>query len=381
MAFKRSETDKRRVVIVDYNHLAHTYLHGGASRLSHTVNIGGVNQVVDTTIPTYTIKSIFRWANKGQNPTAVCFDSPCGCRKAYIAQQNLGIENGAGAGEYKGGRASLDGSVFDSINMTANLLRQAGVCCYKLENYEADDLVAACVKRAKEMYPDLPIDVICNDADLLPLVNEQVSVFYRSRKFTFAESKDIEKKHYVQVMPSNYQDLIEDMSAYKNLKVPYNTLLLAKLLRGDKSDNIKGHPDIKPKLYKELIALMEANPDIDLSNLFRYTDPVPVCYTLDKSRQLTEDEVRGMKKGEYLVEYHGNEQYQKMIKTLSEYLTDDIIEHIEKVYWGINLNTPFTTLGDTFNRFPAKIVNDITGFDAGKLQQEVSKLGIHLPMV
>ena len=126
---------------------------------------------------------------------------------------------------------------------------------------------------------------------------------------------------------------------------------------------------------------MESNPDIDLGNLFRYTEPIPVCYTLDKSRQLTEEEVRSMKKGEYLVEYHGNEQYQKMINTLSEYLTDDIIEHVEKVYWGINLNTPFTTLGDTFNRFPAKIVNDITGFDAGALQQEVSKLNIRLPMV
>ena len=381
MSFVRSETDNRRVIIVDYNHLAHTYLHGGAARLTHTVNINGVNHTIDTTIQNYTIKAIFRWANKGQNPTAVCFDSPCACRKAYIAQQGLGIDTGAGAGEYKGGRSSLDSSVFDSINMTANMLQRAGVCCYKLNNFEADDLVAACVKRAKEQYPDLPIDVICNDADLLPLVDEQVSVFYRSRKYTFAESKDIEKPHYIQVMPSNYQDLIEDMSAYKNLKVPYNTLLLAKLLRGDKSDNIKGHPDIKPKIYKELISLMESNPDIDLGNLIRYTEPVPVIYTLDKSRVLTQEEAMKLDRNEYIVEYKGNEQYDKMIEVLSEYLTEDVIEHIKKVYWGINLNTPFTTLGERFNRTPAKIVNDIKGFSAGALQQECSKLNIKLPMV
>ena len=43
------------------------------------------------------------------------------------------------------------------------------------QDYEADDLIGALVRRLKVSEPNTPIDVICNDSDLLPLVDEQVS--------------------------------------------------------------------------------------------------------------------------------------------------------------------------------------------------------------
>jgi DNA polymerase-1 len=375
--FKRSETDKRRVVIVDYNHLVHRFTYGGAPSFTHTVKLNGVPTTIDTTIQTHTIKAIYRWSNKGQNPTAVCFDSPCRCRKGYIAKAGIGISTGAGAGEYKGGRSSLESSVFESITMTQNMMRQAGISCYKADNYEADDLVFAVVKKAKEQYPDLPIDVICNDADLLPLVDEQVSVFFRSVKYTFATDKSIEKTHYVQVTPDNYQDMIQGMTAYKNLIVPYNTLLLMKLLRGDKSDNIAGHKAMKPMKCKKLIADMESD-GVLTPDLFTYREMTPICYDLQTGAELTKEQVMGMERGTYRIEYVEHPETEKMFDILSNYLEEDVVDYARKVYRGINLNVPFTDLGEGFNRYPAKITKDIMGYSAGALQQQCSELGIHL---
>ena len=61
MAFEQNLSDKRRIVIVDFLHLAYNYAFGGAKALSSTLEINGVPQVVDTTIPAYTIKTLHRW--------------------------------------------------------------------------------------------------------------------------------------------------------------------------------------------------------------------------------------------------------------------------------------------------------------------------------
>lgn len=336
---------QKRVLIVDYNHLAHTYLHGGAAPLSHTVMVGGKPQIVDTTIQAYTIKAIHRWANKGQNPTAVCFDSPCKCRKAYFAKKGGVDEKGTAMG-YKSARENLPPRAFDAINMTSQILKMGGVCCYKANNYEADDLVYACVQRAKQDYPDLPIDIVCNDADLLPLVDDQVSVFFRSRKYTYAKSKDIEKAHYIQVTPSNFQEVCEGISQYKNLIVPYNSLLLAKLLRGDKSDDIAGHPDWKPKMYKQLIGLLDENAE-DFSGAFRYG---------------------------------GEAQLDVICNMLDKYIDEADLDHIRFVYRGMDLNGGFEGLPEGYNRKPAVLSTAIKEYNMGELQREASKLNIRLPI-
>lgn len=340
--------------------------------------INGKPQVIDTTIPNYTIKAIHRWSNKGQFPVAVCFDSPCRCRKGYFAKTGV-ISDVVGGIDYKGGRRSLESTVFDGINMTSQLMKNSGISCYKAENYEADDLVFACVKKAKEQYPDLPIDIVCNDTDLLPLVDDQVSVFFRSRKYTWAEDKSIEKQHYVQVTPYNYQSVVEGLSSYKNLVVPYNTVLLIKLLRGDKSDNILGHTLAKPKVCKQLMADMQ-NDGVNIGDMFRYREMIPVCYDLTTGVELTKDEVLAREKGTYRVEYKNSPETEEMFDTLSKYLVPELVEHARKVYRGINLNVPFTDLGNGFDRFPARVTKDITGYSAGALQQQVSALNIKLPL-
>lgn len=368
---------QKRVIIVDYNHMAHTYMNSH-HRLSKTVMVNGRAQLIDTTIQNGTIKNIHRWSNGGAFPTAVCFDSPVPSRKAYFSKAfNMGVD---GDKAYKGGRASMSGEMFEAIEMTKDILISAGVSCYKGNNYEADDLVFACVQKAKEDYPDYPIDIITNDADLLPLVDNQVSVFLRSKKMTWAESKDLEKPHYIQVTPANYQEVIQDLSSYRKFLIPYNSLLLHKLLRGDTSDNISdGIKDIKklfpPTKYNALIEnLIDCN--VDLSKLFRYGK----CRETLVSIKTGEVVDMSHDKDDIAIRYDDPQELEDMVNVLCWYIPDDdVIEHIKKMYRGMNLNQAYPGLGSVSRR-PAKIKAPIKTFNEVELQAKVSRLDINLKL-
>ena len=367
----------KRVIIVDYNHLVHTYMNSN-HRLSKTVMINGKPQLIDTTIQNGTIKAIHRWSNGGSNPTAVCFDSPVPARKAYFAKAfNMAVE---GDRAYKGGRSSMSGDMYDAIGMVKDLLVSAGVSCYKGHNYEADDLVFACVQRAKVDYPDYPIDIITNDADLLPLVDDQVSVFLRSKKMTWAESKDLEKPHYVQVTPKNYQDVVESLSSYKKFSIPYNSILFHKLLRGDTSDNISdGIKDIKklypPTKYNSLIEDLITH-GVDLSTLFKYGKCKETLVSIKTGEVVGKDHDRS----DMAIRYEDPQELEDMINVLCWYIEDEnVLEHIRKIYRGINLNQAYPGLG-SISRKPARLKDKISSFNEVELQSKVAPLGINLKL-
>lgn len=377
--FVRSETDTRRVVIVDVSHLFFKFAYGGASGLSATINVDGVPKRVDTTLPTYTIKQIHRWSNFGFNPTVVCFDG-AGCsrsRKAYFAKYN-GIREGAEPVGYKGTRESQDSRFYDGVNITHNLLMQGGVTCLKADGYEADDLIKAAVDKAKVQYPNLPIDVITGDQDLVPLVDDQVSVFLASRKITWAENKDIEKRNYVQLTPDNMQSYVEGLTEFKGLIMPYNTVLLKKLLRGKKADEIPAYPKFTPTKYNKLVTQL-IEDGYDLSDLFRYDEPIAtICYR-GTEEPIPEDMIDSVPREQKMIKFSEPPCLTKLCNILSDYLDEDIINHIRFIYTGVNLNGAFVGLPDGFNRRPATITADINGYDAGKLQQAVSLVQIRLP--
>ena len=88
--FRKSETDGRRVRIIDVTHMFYKYANGGMPHLSANVMMNGQLVRVDTTLPSGVIKAIHRWSRQGYNPTVVCFDSK-GCsrsRKAYFTQHS-----------------------------------------------------------------------------------------------------------------------------------------------------------------------------------------------------------------------------------------------------------------------------------------------------
>lgn len=379
--FQKSLTDKRRVIIVDVTHLFYKYQYGtGGMNLSTTIMVDGIPKIVYTNLATLTIKALHRWANGGYNPLVVCFDG-AGCaksRKAYFTKESQGKTTEPVA--YKSTRDSQNSSFYEDINLTMNLLLKGGVTCLKAEGYEADDLIKAAVDKAKLDYPDLPIDIITSDQDLLPLVDEQVSVFIQSKKLTWAESKDIEKRNYFQVTPDTYQDYIEGLSEFKGLSIPYNCVLLKKLLRGKKADNVPAYPKFTPTKFNNLIGSL-IEDGYDLSELFRYDLPIVTIKHKVTGLELTGTDLENTPPEMRVFSYSEPPTLTKMCRVLGDYLEPDIIDHIRMIYNGVNLNGVFQGLGEVFNRRPAKITAQIKGYEFSKLAQAVSILKINLPVI
>lgn len=376
-----------RVIIVDFNHQVHTYFHSN-HRLSVRLVVNGEVVEKDTTIQNGCLKNIHRWSNGGSNPTAICFDRPVPARKGYWQSAFDDMKVGSGA-EYKGSREKMPDAMFEGISDCETLLRQAGVACFAKANFEADDLVFACVKRAKEKYPELPIDVITNDADLLPLVDEQVSVFIRSRKTTYAEEKSLEKTHYVQVTPRNFQAVVEDLSAYKGFIIPYNSLLLHKLLRGDASDGFQRKEISKlfPKTsWNAMIADMLAK-DVNFEEVFRYGEPIYEIYNKDTGETFNESMEEAVKSGiksSLRKRLHDSEEWEAIdyILRLCTSLDDSQIETVRKVYLGMNLNQPYVGTSDILTRHAYRVGQtenvDIGTFSEIELQKVLNPLKIRL---
>lgn len=376
--FIRDVSDKRRVTIVDVAGLFYKFAFGGASSLSATLMVDGRPQVVDTTLPAYTLKLLHRWSAGGFNPTAICFDSIGSnrCRKAYFAANQPAGGQSVG---YKESRSFNDDRFFTGVNITHNLLVQGGVCALRAEGYEADDLIKAAVDKAKETYPHLPIDVITGDQDLIPLVDDQVSVFIASRRMTWAEEKSLEKRGYVQLTPNNYQSYVETLSEFKGLEVPYNTVLLKKLLRGKKADDVPGYKGFTPTKFNNLIASLQ-DECYDLSSLFRYGNPIKrVCYK-GTGEEVPDDLIASTPREQMMLKFEDPVELTQMCDVLSRFLDEEIIEHVKYIYRGVNLNTAFVDVPEQFKRKPAVISAPIEGYIASQLQKAVSVVRINLPV-
>jgi DNA polymerase-1 len=367
---------EERVLIIDFNHIAHTYAHSQV-RLSSQVVQAGITKVVDTTIPNFSIKLINKWSRGGMYPTVVCFDSPVISRKMYFANAfNMSADT---ADAYKAGRSHMESMFYTSIELTKNLLARAGVKCLQANNYEADDLIFACIVKAKQDYPNAAIDVVTNDADLLPLVDDKVSVFIRSRVNTYAVRPELEKAHYIQVVPENYSRVVEDMSAYRNFRIPYNSILLHKLLRGDTSDNIPGvKKKYPPKKYSAMIEAMLAD-GVDFENTFRYGICPKTYYNTFTGQVITREEALA-NQGNSKVVYQTPVELANILAVLDKYTNGDreTLEHVEKAYLGFNLNQAYVGLGSS-SRHSAVIRDTIPRYNEINLIKVAAELSIRVP--
>ena len=222
-----------RYILIDFAHIAYKFYYG-ANRLSSMVNINGVNTEIDTTIAYGTIRLLNKYGERG-----------------------------------KGTRNSMADSMKSAIDVSIDLLAKAEAAQYRKLGYEADDMIYNIVKRIKEVDDITPIDIITGDADMLPLVDDQVSVYMKGTR-TFAFPNSPEYKGYYQVTPNSWEAYLKSTSAYKDYLIPYNSMLLFKLMKGDKSDNIpattKGYGG---KGYSALMQKM-LNDGVDFPNVFRY---------------------------------------------------------------------------------------------------------------
>lgn len=298
-----------RYVLIDYQHLAHKFR--TAEALYATVKIKdeyGVERPerIDTTIPNYTIKNIYSISGKGEHYTGIFFEGGNSKRRAYFAQTQDGFD---GLG-YKGNRQRQTGPFYKGIDMAIRLMLNAGVSLYRQKGYEADDLIISMVRKIKSVDTVTPIDIITNDSDLLPLVDDQVSVYIRSTR-QFSVDGSPTHRLYFQVTPETWDDYLSYASAYRDYIIPYNSMLLFKLIRGDKTDNIVGScKGYGPKKYSEVMEQMLAD-EVDFPNIFRYG--------------VDFDEV--------------------MRPVLENYFTDEQVDHMKFIYTGVtpeycNLQVP-----------------------------------------
>ena len=380
-----AEQAERHVVIVDFNHMVHTY-YNSQHRLSIKVVVNGEQEDKDTTVQSGTLKSIFRWSNHGYNPTAVCFDRPVIQRKVFFQTAFPDMVVGSGK-EYKGNRERMPEAMMEASRDVQGILQSAGVSCYAQNGYESDDIIMACIKRAKVKYPGMHIDIVTNDADLLPLVDDTISVYLRSKKGTFAENKKFEKTHYIEVTPRNYQQIVENLSAYKGFTIPYNCLLLHKLLRGDPSDQF-GCKDIcrmfPASKWNAMIAAMEED-GIDFSTAFRYGEPVmKILYRgTDKEFKGTmKDALASPDKANLYQKVCNPKELDTLMSVLRKYsaITDEQADRIEKVYWGMNLNMTYPHKDPKYARRPFVVGenNDLNPFKETDLQNAARVLQIKL---
>lgn len=291
---------RERFCLIDYMHLAHKCANNPP--LSANVVIGGQVESVDTTIVNYTLKNIVNYSQRGSLRTGVFFEGGSTARKDYFMTDTEHLQGG-----YKGNRVRHGDAFFRGADMTLELLKQSGVSCYKLGGFEADDLIYHCVLQLKQQFPNALIDVITNDSDLLPLVDENVSVYIRATREYYEEGSP-RRANYFQVTPRSWETYFSFASAFKGFYIPYNAVLLYKIIRGDTSDNVpmavKGYGGVK---FTNLVyALMEDG--VNFADVFRY----------------------------------GRDFDVEMGHYLRPYFTVDELERIKFTYYGLNLRAVLT---------------------------------------
>ena len=264
-----------RYVLIDYMHLAHRCI--VAEPLSVTAMINGEVQVIDTTIVVvdYSIQ---------------VFSS----RVVVIIVKSIFQKMVVAMGQVIKVIELSRRVVYTRVNLAIQLMGQGKVSQYRISGYEADDSIFNMVQRIKSEDTTTPIDIITNDSDLLPLVDEQVSVYIRGTR-EYNEDGCPNRRLYYQVTPRSWDEYLSYTSAYKSFRIPYNSMLLFKLIRGDKSDNVAGAcKGFGGKKYSALMEKMEED-GVDFPNIFRYGNDFDEVMKPVLSKYFNEEEVDKMK--------------------------------------------------------------------------------------
>jgi len=134
--------------------------------------------------------------------------------------------------EYKAGRKPAPPDFYTQIPILHELLKSFGWPLYELDDYEADDIMAALAEQARTK--DIETILITSDLDALQCINGHVKVYVLKKGFSNIEEFHIDSfKAKYGLMPNQFLDL--------------------KSLKGDASDNIPGVPGIGEKTAIELL--------------------------------------------------------------------------------------------------------------------------------
>src|ERR1700730_1451925 len=157
----------------------------------------------------------------GPKATVVVWDAGYSGRKEVYA-------------EYKAQRSTRPDLLKEQWPHLAPLVDAFGYRNLSVEGYEADDVIASIVERAKAAEPQIPVMVVTGDRDAYQLVEDGVRIMTTSRGITDTRVYDREgvlERYGIQ------PELVPDFIG----------------LKGDTSDNIPGVPGIGDKTAAELL--------------------------------------------------------------------------------------------------------------------------------
>jgi 5'-3' exonuclease len=241
-------------IIIDFMHIYYKYFfqlrEGKLRHLSAPINWKGAVIEKDTSLIYYPLRDIEgirkNLEGLGHKVTmSICFDSP----------SHRTDEGVAGGNEYKAGRQhNLTEDDFENLAFIKDLLIQAGHNAYKIEGYEADDIVNYLVRKYKDDF-DYTI-IYTNDKDLLINIDNKVGVM-RFKQY----------KGYTQVDLKNYESYLENEFG---VFIPYNSLGLFLASAGDSADHIKGINKFGKVAFKKLITKVSAKYNINWSECGDY---------------------------------------------------------------------------------------------------------------
>lgn len=158
-----------------------------------------------------------------QKPThiAVTFDTP---KPTFRHSEYVG---------YQAKRPRLESDLSSQFEIAYDVINSMKIPIYKLEGYEADDVIGTIVNQTKDLEE---VVVVTGDRDILQLVDDKrVKVFMPVKGLT-------EGKLYGEA------EVMERMGVHPNQIVDYKALV------GDPSDNYPGVAGIGPKTGAHLIA-------------------------------------------------------------------------------------------------------------------------------
>lgn len=281
-------------IIVDFMHIYYKYFfqlrEGRIKRLSAPVDWNGTVIEKDTTLIYYPLRDIEGIRKNleamGHEVTmSICFDTKSKRTESEVS----------GATEYKSGRTkSLNDEDYKNIEFIQKLLDTAGHNTYRVEGYEADDVVNYLVRTFKDNFEYTVI--YTNDKDLLINISDKVGVM------RFKQSKG-----YSQVDRSNYEQYLENEFG---VFIPYNALGLFLSTAGDSADRIKGITKFGKVAFKKLITKVGATHKIDWT----------ACGDYNKLQEVVE----------MCAEFLTEEQFKEMCDSFALVSNVEMIEELSK---------------------------------------------------
>lgn len=244
-------------IVIDFSHIYYKYYfrlksgYGNIKRLTAPVDWNGTVIEKDVSLIYYPMRDIENIRKQlelsGHDVTmSICFDMP---------SQRKNDETGS---EYKSNRVHrLTDEDHKNIQFIEKTLNKAGHNTYRIEGYEADDLVNYLANTYADEYEYTII--YTNDKDLFVNINDKIGVM--RYKTNTGEYSQVDKNSYERYLEPEFKTFI-----------PYNLIGLYLSTVGDKSDNIKGIEKFGPKAFEKLLKNIDNKYHPDYTKCGDYTE-------------------------------------------------------------------------------------------------------------